>query len=115
MLYDKKIHLPQRMEKMLEYFEAGDIGKLETGKTIVKKILYDNKDFITRMEMIEIEHDKRRDPLLESIIEKQKKLEDETKKLDKIEHDYYESIVGLVMRTVDKIPSPVSDTQVVDE
>lgn len=105
MLYDKKIHLPQINEKMLEDFRTGNISQLEADKILIQKIFYDNKDFNQRIKLIEKKYDENKKNLVVAINGKQKELEEEAGKLDSNERDYWESIIGLTIRTIDSIPS----------
>ena len=124
MLYDIKAHLPQLMDKLLvEDFRAGDIIKLVQDKTLITKLLGDDT-LDKKLALIEQERDKQKNTNEKKVIEQLQQacnndngidniwMEIEKTKniyvenIDRIERDYWETIIGELTRTINKIPTP---------
>lgn len=106
MLYDMKLHLPQRVDALLEDFRTGNISQLEAGKIVCVKLLADQGQFNGKMKIIDEEHNKRKEKLVAEIEDLQKNLEKKAEELDNNEKDYWETIIGEITRTVNNIPTP---------
>lgn len=122
MLYDIKAHVPQLMDKfMVEDFREGDIAKLMQDKTLVTKLL-DSSDLNKKLDLIDSERDKQKVENEKNVI---KKLQDicnnsngideiwvdidkvkngYVEQVDHIERDYWETVIGELTRTINRIP-----------
>lgn len=102
MIYDMKAHLPNLMDKMIEDFRAGDITKLEADKTLAAKIFSD-KDFDIHTSLIDDEHKKRKDKVISELETLEKSKIGLVEALDKIEKDYWETVIGEIVRFNNKV------------
>lgn len=100
MLYNLEVHLPDRVNMLLEDFRVGDITKLDNDKKILLKILscYDNYD--KRIGILDKEHETRKKPVLDKLENIEKERIKLLEQLDDIEKDYWESIMGLTTRVI---------------
>ena len=113
MIYDMKAHLPQIMNNIMEDFRAGDIVKLEADKYLVSKLFSDNS-FDIKIKLFDDEHSKRKEKTINDLKELELKKMELAESLEKIERDYWETVIGELVRQNDKTPSPV-DVEPVDE
>lgn len=97
MIYDMKAHLPNLMDKIIEDFRAGDITKLEADKVIANKIFSD-KDFDVKIGIIDDEHKKRKDKVISELETLEKSKISLVESLDRIEKDYWETVMGEIAR-----------------
>lgn len=110
MLYDTDMHLPQLMNWLMESFKSGKVEELEASKILTSKIV--DEKTLNKIKMIDHEHDKRKKELegqLKNLEEQRNKI---VMELGKNEANYWETIIGELVRTV-KNMSPL--TQQTDE
>lgn len=110
MIYDMKAHLPNLMDKMFEDFRAGDITKLEADKTIAAKIFSDDS-FNVKSGLIDDEHKKRKDRVISELESLEKSKVGLVEDLDRIEKDYWETVIGEIVRFSNKMSVAVETNE----
>jgi len=109
MLYDIKAHLPQVVESLREDFRTGNVNQLEASKIFITKLLDD--DFKNKIKIIDDEYIKRKTKLNTKYLDVDKKRNDIVAKLGENEANYWETIIGEVIRNIKNI----EDTIVVED
>jgi len=106
MLYDMKAHLPSIIERMMaEDYRNGDIAKLENDKTIILKLLSDDKEFMDNMHKADMIHKKQKEPVISKLVELDAEIKKHTEHLDGIERDYWETVIGEITRCINTQPN----------
>jgi len=100
MLYDIKGHLPPLVEELSRSFITGDIDKLEKTRTVIIKLLADDKDYINKVSIAKEMRDNNKEPIVKKVIELDREIKSLTEKLDKEEYDYWETFIGTTTRTI---------------